>query len=43
VKPTDLEVLAIPAPAILSAAFFAAAAPVLRAGRIDPVALLRAE
>lgn len=43
VKPTDLDALAMPSLAILVAALAAAAPPVLRAVRIDPVTMLRAE
>lgn len=43
VKPTDLGVVTTPAAAILIAALIAALAPLVRAVRIDPVAILRAE
>jgi predicted permease len=43
VKPTELGVLALPAVTILAAAFLAALPAVIRAVRIDPVAMLRAE
>jgi predicted permease len=43
VKPTDLGVLALPALAICAAALLAAAPAVIRAIRIDPVTMLRAE
>ncbi len=43
VKATDLAVLSIPSAAIIVVAFIAALAPVMRAVRIDPVAILRAE
>jgi putative ABC transport system permease protein len=43
VKTTDPSILALPAITILAAAVLAAFPPVLRAVRIDPTALLRAE
>ena len=43
VKATDLTVLALPAATILAAALLAALPPVIRAVRIDPAAMLRAE
>ena len=43
VKPTDASSLAIPALALLAAAILAALPPVLRAIRVDPVEVLRAE
>ena len=43
VKPTDLGVLAIPAMTILAASLLAALPAVIRAIRIDPVAMLRTE
>jgi putative ABC transport system permease protein len=43
VKPTDAPMLALPAITILSAALLAALPPVLRAIRIDPSEMLRAE
>jgi predicted permease len=43
VKATDLSMLALPSFAILAAALLAALPPVIRAVRIDPVAMLRAE
>jgi len=43
VKATDLTMLALPSLIILGAALLAALVPVLRAVRIDPVAMLRAE
>jgi ABC-type antimicrobial peptide transport system permease subunit len=43
VKATDLGMLALPALAILGAALLAAAPAVIRAVRIDPVTMLRAE
>jgi predicted permease len=43
VKPTDVALLALPAAAILAAALLAALPAVIRAVRIDPVAMLRAE
>jgi ABC-type antimicrobial peptide transport system permease subunit len=43
VKPTDLEVLALPSLAILAAASLAALPAVIHAVRIDPVTALRAE
>ena len=43
VKPTDLRVLALPALTIAAAALLAALPAVIRAVRIDPVAMLRAE
>ncbi|MBV9501499.1 MAG: hypothetical protein JO138_19195 [Acidobacteriaceae bacterium] len=43
VKATDVGALAVPALAILLAALLAAAPAVIRAVRIDPVAMLRAE
>jgi ABC-type antimicrobial peptide transport system permease subunit len=43
VKATDVGVLALPSLAILAAAVLAAVPPVIRAVRIDPVKMLRAE
>jgi predicted permease len=43
VKPTDMVVLAIPSFLVLAAAFIAAAPAIIRAVRIDPVVMLRAE
>lgn len=43
VKPSDLTMLALPSLIILMAALLAAAPAVIRATRIDPVAMLRAE
>ena len=43
VKATDLQMLAIPAAAILAGAFLAALRPVMQAVRIDPASMLRAE
>ena len=43
VKATDLGVLAIPSGAMIVVALIAALAPVMRAVRIDPVTILRAE
>jgi putative ABC transport system permease protein len=43
VKATDLRVLALPTIAILAAALLSAVAPVIRAVRMDPVAMLRVE
>lgn len=43
VKVTDINILAIPSLTVLAVALLAALAPVLRAVRIDPVAMLRAE
>jgi predicted permease len=43
VKPTDVGVLAVPVLTILAAAVLAAVPPVIRAVRIDPVNVLRAE
>jgi predicted permease len=43
VKATDLEMLMLPALAILAAALLAALPPVIRAIRIDPAAMLRSE
>ena len=43
VKPTDLAMLALPALTILVAALLAALPAVVRAVRIDPVAMLRAD
>jgi ABC-type antimicrobial peptide transport system permease subunit len=43
VKATDVGALAVPSLAILVAALFAAVPAVIRAVRIDPVAMLRAE
>ena len=43
VKSTDLQMLAIPALAILVGAFLAALRPVIQAVRIDPASILRAE
>ena len=43
VKVTDLSMLALPSLTILAAALLAALPAVIRAVRIDPVAMLRAE
>jgi predicted lysophospholipase L1 biosynthesis ABC-type transport system permease subunit len=43
VPPTDLRMQLVPAAIIAAAALLAAIPPVLRALRIDPVAMLRAE
>jgi ABC-type antimicrobial peptide transport system permease subunit len=43
VKATDLEILALPSMTILAAALLAALPAVIRAVRIDPVTMLRAE
>ncbi len=43
VKATDFRMLALPAATILAAALLAALPPVLRAVRIDPASMLRAE
>jgi putative ABC transport system permease protein len=43
VKPTDLGVLVVPAVVLIAAAVIAAVPPVIRAVRIDPVIMLRAE
>jgi ABC-type antimicrobial peptide transport system permease subunit len=43
VKATDLPMLAVPVITILTAALFAALPPIVRALRIDPAAMLRAE
>jgi ABC-type lipoprotein release transport system permease subunit len=43
VKATDLGMLAFPSLAILGAALLAAVVPVIRAVRIDPATMLRAE
>jgi hypothetical protein len=43
VKATDLSILAIPSVAIVVVASIASLAPVMRAVRIDPVTILRAE
>jgi ABC-type antimicrobial peptide transport system permease subunit len=43
VKATDVGMLALPSLAILAAAILAAVPPVIRAVRIDPVKMLRAE
>jgi len=43
VKATDLGMLAIPSAAVVVVALIAALAPVMRAVRIDPVAILRAD
>ena len=43
VKPTDARMLALPALTILAAALLAALPPVIRAVRIDPAMMLRAE
>jgi len=43
VKATDLQMLAIPALAILAGALLAALRPILHAVRIDPASMLRAE
>lgn len=43
VRATDLTMLAVPVLAVLTAAVFAALPPLIRALRIDPAAMLRAE
>jgi putative ABC transport system permease protein len=43
VKATDLQILALPSLAILAGALLAALPAVIRAVRIDPVTMLRAE
>jgi ABC-type antimicrobial peptide transport system permease subunit len=43
VKPSDLSVLAVPVAMIVAVTLLAATPPVIRALRIDPVAMLRAE
>ncbi len=43
VKPTDLNVLVLPALTILAAALLAALPAVIHAVRIDPVTMLRAD
>jgi len=43
VKSTDLQILALPSLTILAGAFVAALPAVIRAVRIDPVTMLRAE
>ncbi len=43
VKPTDLQMLAVPSLAILAGALLAALRPVMRAVRIDPATMLRVE
>ncbi|MGC0771815.1 MAG: FtsX-like permease family protein, partial [Candidatus Acidiferrum sp.] len=43
VKATDLQMLALPALAILAGALLAALRPVMRAVRIDPATMLRVE
>jgi len=43
VKPTDLAMLAVPTITILAATLFASLPAVLRAVRIDPVKMLRAD
>jgi ABC-type lipoprotein release transport system permease subunit len=43
VKATDLMMLAVPMLTIFAAALLAALPPVIRAVRIDPAAMLRAE
>jgi predicted lysophospholipase L1 biosynthesis ABC-type transport system permease subunit len=43
VKPTDVVVLAIPSFLVLAATFIAAAPAIIRAVRIDPATMLRAE
>jgi ABC-type antimicrobial peptide transport system permease subunit len=43
VRATDFTMLAVPVVTILTAAVFAALPPVIRALRIDPAAMLRAE
>jgi predicted permease len=43
VKPTDLPMLVVPVVTILTASLLAALPPVLRAVRIDPASMLRAE
>jgi ABC-type lipoprotein release transport system permease subunit len=43
VRATDLTMLAFPSLAILGVALLAALRPVMRAVRIDPAAMLRAE
>jgi len=43
VKATDFDILALPSMTILAAALLAALPAVIRAVRIDPVTMLRAE
>jgi Mg/Co/Ni transporter MgtE len=43
VKPTDVAMLALPSFTILAAAFAAALPAVIRAVRIDPASMLRAD
>jgi TRAP-type C4-dicarboxylate transport system permease small subunit len=43
VRATDLQMLALPAVAILAGALLAALRPVIQAVRIDPASMLRAE
>ena len=43
VKATDLQMLAIPSLAILAGALLSALPAVIRAVRIDPISMLRAE
>jgi ABC-type lipoprotein release transport system permease subunit len=43
VNATDVSILAFPSLAILAAAVLAAVVPVIRAVRIDPATMLRAE
>jgi ABC-type antimicrobial peptide transport system permease subunit len=43
VKATDLPIFAVPAVAIVAAALLAAAPPVFRAIRVDPVTMLRTD
>jgi ABC-type antimicrobial peptide transport system permease subunit len=43
VKATDAVLLALPSLAVIAVALVAALAPVIRASRIDPVAILRAD
>jgi ABC-type antimicrobial peptide transport system permease subunit len=43
VKATDAVMLALPSLAVTAVALVAALAPVIRASRIDPVAILRAD
>ena len=43
VKPSDLGMLALPAGTLVGTALLAAAPAILRAVRIDPVEMLRAE
>ena len=43
VKPTEMSMLALPSGILFAAAFLAAVPAAVRAVRIDPIAMLRAE